>query len=60
MEKQKSDKSKHINLGPLLPRVNRVASADPVLKTAAAVIRAAVEEYVSKWEAAHPEAPAHG
>lgn len=42
--------SKNLDLGPLMARVKRIADADPVLKTDAAVIRAAVSAYADEWD----------
>lgn len=71
MAKQKSSKAaktpdaanrpamKSVVLGPLKERVDRIAARDPVLNTANAVIRQAVDNYVREWDAAHPENPSH-
>lgn len=45
---------KNLDLGPFKARVDRIAERDPVLKSSAAVIRAAIAEYVERWEAEHP------
>lgn len=47
--------SKNLDLGPLMARVKKIAKQDPVLKTDAAVIRAAVSVYADEWERKHPD-----
>lgn len=53
--------AKNVDLGPLLvPRVKRIASLDPVLKTDIAVIRAAVVAFAEAWEESHARALGQG
>lgn len=54
-----SQKSKHVDLGALLDRVNRVADRDGSLRTGSAVIRQAVSQFLDEWDAKHPESPSN-
>lgn len=57
MPRKHSTTEKSLDLGPLMDRVRFIASHDPVLKTANAVIRAAVASYCEAWEAKTGQAP---
>ncbi len=55
--KRNNGTNKNVDLGPLKERVDRIALRDPVHRSSASIIRAAVERFVSEWDIAHPENP---
>jgi len=59
VKKSTSATTKHVDLGNLLDRVNKVADRDGSLRTGSAVIRQAVSQFLDDWDARHPENPSN-
>lgn len=55
--KKMSKTTKHVELGAMKERVDRVADRDGGLATASAVVRQAVSVFLEAWDAKHPENP---